>query len=205
MNLSGLFNEEWFKHHNGKTDFVDGTAAGHPFDLPPQMNMYDPTAVAAYDGLAPQYTPPEPWYEADEFQPTLPMHPPPTVTREQVQANADDHLQEIVEELEQLPARTDDPYLALRGGQEVDVLEAEKSQPDIAVDEVTKSAELQNVQNLEQIVEAGFRQLEMTMQQAFEQPMEDPYRQQLLLYEQQMQQIFNGSMMPGGFGPPPMS
>ena len=62
----------------------------------------------------------------------------------------------------------------------------------------------ENIQTLDQIVEQEFCQLEASMQQAFEQPMEDPFQQQLLLYDQQMQQMLNPFMMQGGFGPPPM-
>jgi hypothetical protein len=62
----------------------------------------------------------------------------------------------------------------------------------------------ENIQTLDQVVEQEFRQLEASMQQAFEQPMEDPFQRQLLLYDQQMQRMLNPFMMQGGFGPPPM-
>jgi hypothetical protein len=192
MRLSGLFNGEWFKHQNRKTDDTADE----------EQVPADPAQAVCY-GLVLPYISPDPWpQEEEQIQPTLPMYPPPTVAQDLVQANADERLQEIVEELEQLPrGHSDDPYQAIRGGQAVEVVETEQSIPDMSVEEAAKPEEMQNVQNLEQIVEDEFRLLETTMQQAFEQKMEDPYEQQLKMYAQQMHDPF---MMPDSFGPPPM-
>lgn len=228
MAMFGSLKGELSKYRKRKTISIDRPVAGAHFpvgssqppqfsiDLPHHTKEYDPTH-AAYDFSGPEYVPPKSWFEGmntgpidqirldpvkfDRPQPQELCYENNLMTQEfmdvilaELAERDSSSAQETVENtVSEAPAVDDILEIADPSIPEPQQMELE----DMTQEALAEMPMQENIQTLEHIVEQEINQLGATMQQ----PFEDPYQQQMLLYEQQMQQMLNPFMMQGGFGP----
>lgn len=197
-------------------------------DLPHRTHEYDP-AHAAYDQSGTEYDPPQPWFEGMHVRPTgqirfdpvlVPLDDPEKpLTYSQMLK-----LQELIERMaEERGDPVPSPIEECLAASTQAVQSSSQSEPDSGFQGVLEIIQAQeaviqdapeaalpeqiieepSMQGLEQIVEQEFSQMGAVMQPPPEQMVEDPFEQQMRMYNQQMQQMLAPFMMQGGFGPQP--